>query len=95
MPKLLSIDPAVLKRLQALPKSEKTECLVALCELHEGFGKPHLQSRLGIRKLGGTLFEFRANSSLHYLFQNRATDLYVFFLGNHDDILALLRSKKL
>ena len=95
MHKLLSIDPEVLKRIRDLPKKEKTECLLALCELYEGFGKPHIHSGLGIRKLGGSLFEFRANRSLRFLFQNRVDDLYVFFLGNHDDIQTLLHSKKL
>ncbi|MCI0444077.1 hypothetical protein L0244_10980 [bacterium] len=95
MAKLLSIDPDVMKRIRGLPKSEKTECLIALCNLHESFGQPHLHSGVGIRKLGATLFECRGNRSLRYLFQNRAGDLYVFFLGNHDEIKSLLRSRKL
>ncbi|MCI0446642.1 hypothetical protein L0152_25985 [bacterium] len=95
MPKLLSIDPEVLKRIRDLPKKEKTECLIALCELYEAFGKPHSHSGLGIRKLGGSLFEFRANRSLRFLFQNGVADLFVFFLGSHDDVQALLRLKRL
>ena len=95
MHKLLSIDPEVLNSIRDLTKKEKTECLLALSELYEGFGKPHIHSGLGIRKLGGALFECRANRSLRFLFQNRVADLYVFFLGTHDDIQTLLRSKKL
>ena len=56
MGKSLTIDPAVLKRLRALPKTEQSECLVALCELAEAFGRPHVHSGLGIRKLGEKLF---------------------------------------
>lgn len=47
MSKPLSIDPAVLRRLQRLPKSERVECLLAPCELPETFGRPHVQSGLG------------------------------------------------
>jgi len=59
-----------------------------------GFGRPHLHSGLGIRKFGGKLFECRGNLTLRFIFQDRPTDLFVSFLGNHDDIKALLRSGK-
>ena len=94
MSKSLSIDPAVFRRLRDLPKNERVECLLALCELTEGFGRPHLHSGLGIRKFGGKLFECRGNPTLRFIFQDRPTDLFVSFLGNHDEIKALLRSGK-
>ena len=71
MNKLLSIDPAVLRRLQELPKSERVECLLALCELAETFGQPHVHSGLGIRKLGNKLFECRGSRALRFIFQDR------------------------
>jgi hypothetical protein len=92
--KLLSIDPAVLRRLRELPKNERVECLLALCELAEIFGQPHAHSGLGIRKLGNKLFECRGNRALRFIFQDRPTDLFVSFLGDHDEIKALLRSGK-
>jgi len=92
--KLLTIDPVVLGRLRDLSKAEKVECLIALSELIENFGKPHIHSGLSIRKLGGKLFEFRGSASLRFLFQDRSSDLYVSILGNHDEINALLRSGK-
>ena len=94
MPKALSIDQGVLARLRELPKSERAECLLALCELTESFGRPHAHSGLGIRKLGNRLFECRAGLALRFIFQDRPTDLFVSFLGNHDEITALLRSGK-
>ncbi len=94
MTKPLSIDAAVLDRLRELPKSEKVECLLALCELAEGFGRPHTHSGLGMRKLGNKLFECRATLALRFLFQDRPTELFVSFLGNHDEVNALLRSGK-
>jgi hypothetical protein len=94
LPKPLSIDSRVLGRLRELPKSERMECLLALCEIPESFGRPHSHTGLGIRKLGNKLFECRAGLALRFIFQDRPTDLFVSFLGNHDDIKALLRSGK-
>ena len=91
MSKLLTIDPAVIRRLRELSKNEKVECLLALCDLVDGFGQPHVHSGLGIRKLGSKLFECRGNRDLRFLFQDRGADLYVSFLGNHDEIKTLLR----
>jgi hypothetical protein len=90
--KALTIDPAVIRRLRELPKTEKAECLLALCELTEIFGQPHIHSVLSIRKLGNKLFECRGSLALRFIFQVRPTDLFVSFLGNHDEIKALLKS---
>ena len=94
MSKLLSIDPTVLRRLQNLPKDERADCLLALCELPESFGRPHVHSGLGIRKLGDKVFECRGSASLRFIFQDRLSDLFVCFLGNHDEVKALLHSRK-
>jgi len=83
-----------MQRLQRLPKSERVECLLALCDLADTFGRPHTHSGLGIRKLGSRLFECRGNIALRFIFQDRPADLFVSFLGNHDEIKALLRSGK-
>ena len=83
-----------MQRLQRLPKSERVECLLALCDLADTFGRPHTHSGLGIRKLGSKLFECRGNIALRFIFQDRPADLFVSFLGNHDEIKALLRSGK-
>jgi hypothetical protein len=92
--KPLSIDPTVLRRLQKLPKKERVECLLALCELPDTFGRPQVYSGLGIRKLGNKLFECRGSISLRFIFQDRTADLFIAFLGNHDEVKALLRSGK-
>ena len=94
MNKPLSIDPAVLRRLKSLPKSERAECLLALYELPEMFGRPHVHSGLGIRKLGSRLFECRGNVALRFIFQDRPSALFVSFLGTHDEIKALLQHRK-
>jgi hypothetical protein len=92
--KPLSIDPAVLKRLRDLPKEERVECLLPLCELAAQFGQPPVHSGLGVRKLGGQIFECRGSLALRFVFQYRRDDLFVSFLGSHDEVKALLRSGK-
>ena len=94
MSKVLSIDPEVMRRLRNLPKNERTECLLPLCELPEAFGRPHAHTGLGIRKLGDKIFECRGNVALRFIFQDRPSELFVCFLGNHDEVKALLRSGK-
>jgi hypothetical protein len=92
--KLLTIDPAVIRRLNSLPKHEKIECLLALFELPDSFGRPHTHSGLGIRKLARGIFECRGNLSMRFLFEARPSDLYIFLLGNHDEVKIFLRSPK-
>ena len=92
MARALTIDPGVLRRLRELPKAEKVACLLALSEIAETFGKPHVHTGLGIRKLGNRLFECRGGLAWRFVFQDRAGDLYVSFLGNHDEVRALLKS---
>ena len=94
MARPLSIAPGVLQRLRELPTGEKVECLLALCELAESFGQPHTHSGIGIRKLGTKLFECRGSLALRFIFQDRPTDLFVAFLGSHDEVKALLRGGK-
>jgi len=92
--KPLTIAPEVLKRLRGLAKDDKTECLLALCELADAFGRPHVHGGLGIRKLGERLFECRGTLTLRFLFQDRPAELFVSFLGDHDEVKALLRRGK-
>jgi hypothetical protein len=80
-----------MRRLRQLPKNERVECLLALCDLIDGFGQPHVHSGLGIRKLADKLFECRGNRNLRFVFQDRGEELFVSFLGSHDEIRALLR----
>ena len=94
MAKALTIDPAVMRRLRELPKTEKAECLLALCDLTGSFGQPHSHSGLAIRKLGKKLFECRASLTLRFIFQDRPADLFVSFIGDHDEVKALLKNGK-
>jgi hypothetical protein len=92
--KILAIDPAVLRRLRELPKNSRAACLLVLCELPEALGRPHTHGGISTRKLGKKLFECRAGLSLRFIFLDRPDELYVSFLGNHDEVKKLLKSGK-
>lgn len=92
MKKPLVIKPTVFDRLSALPKPARDECWDALLQLIETFGRPHIHSGVGVRKLGRCLFECRGNRDLRFLFLNLDDCLEVRFLGNHDEIRQEIRT---
>ena len=77
-----------------MPKDQRLECLLALCEIIEAFGRPHLHTGLSIRKLTKRTFECRGNIDLRFLFHHRADCLYVSFLGDHNEVRAALKTGK-
>jgi len=85
-------DAVVFERLGALSRSERAECLLALHDLREAFGRPHQHTGLSIRKLRAKTFECRATIKLRYLFENRPECLYVFALADHDEVQRMLRT---
>lgn len=91
MARLLSIAPGVLERPKQLPRAGRVECLLALCDVVEAFGQPHVHAGLGIRKLGEKLFQCRSGLALRFVSQHCGIDLYVSFLGDHDEVKALLK----
>ena len=95
MKKPLVVNPRVFLRLSALPKADRDECWDALLQLTDTFGRPHVHSGIGIRKLGRQLFECRGNRDFRFLFLNLDDCLEVTFLGNHDEIRQEIRGGRL
>ena len=89
--KPLVIEPGVLARLGKLPKEERSACLLAIFNLVEAFGRPHLHSGLSIRKLRPNLFECRGTIALRILFKSLPEQLLVCFLGEHNEVQKVLR----
>ena len=86
MKKPLVIDPAVLTRLAGLPKEQRVACQLAIFNLVETFGRPHLHTGLSIRKLRPDLFECRGTIDLRIMFKNLPGQLLVCFFGDHNEI---------
>lgn len=60
------------------------------------WGRPHLHSGIGIRRLAKTIFECRVGleERLAFVFIATPPELVFFFLGDHDAIQKLIRSIK-
>ncbi|MFM7605387.1 MAG: hypothetical protein ACKO8Z_09340 [Prosthecobacter sp.] len=60
------------------------------------WGRPHLHSGVGIRRLTKSLFECRVglDERLAFVFIATPPELVFFFIGNHDEIQRLIRSQK-
>jgi hypothetical protein len=88
----LIIDRDVVSRLSSLPPERRFDFWKAVGQLIESFGRPHVHAGLGIRKLRPRLFEFRLGIDLRVLVRDRESDLYLTFLGSHDEVQKEIRS---
>jgi mRNA-degrading endonuclease YafQ of YafQ-DinJ toxin-antitoxin module len=71
---------------RARPDDERREIEVALRRLSTAFGRPHLHSGLGIRRLKRDYFECRVGRDLRLVFKLSGGVLIMTRLGNHEDI---------
>jgi len=92
--KPLIITTGVQRRLAELQLDEKRQCAVALLEICETFGRPHLHSGLDVRKLLPGVFECRGTISLRFVFRDTPDAVIIVFLGNHDEVQTLIRSRR-
>ena len=85
----------LLDKIRARPKAQRQEIGDAINRVLEGWGRPHVHSGIGIRRLTKTIFECRVglDDRLAFLFIATPPELVFFFIGNHDEIQKLIRSK--
>lgn len=77
---------------RALPKSRRRDIAHVLDSLQASFGKPHLHSGLGVRRLKRDYFECRAGLHLRMIFRAQRGMLQFVTLGNHEQVRAFLKS---
>lgn len=80
--------------MSALPLAKKNECWLAISRLPEAFGRPHVHSGLGIRKMKPNVFECRAGLDLRLLFVEEKHALYVTFVGTYDEVQTELKCRE-
>jgi hypothetical protein len=90
----LVIDRDVLTRIRSLPWERRLDFWKAVGQLIDSYGRPHAHAGLGIRNLRPRLFEFRLRLDLRALVRDRGGDLYLTFLGTHDEVQREIRSGK-
>ena len=63
-----------------------------MAALGDAFGKPHLHSGLGIRRLKRDYFEFRADRDTRMVFKLEGSTASVMLVGNHDDVQRFIKN---
>jgi hypothetical protein len=85
----------LLESIRSKSKAERQEIGDAINRVLESWGCPNVHSGIGIRRLSQTIFECRVGLDARQAFVFIATppELVFFFIGNHDEIQKLIRSK--
>ena len=85
----------LLEKIRSKTQSERQEIGDAINRVLKSWGRPHTHSGIGIRRLTKTIFECRIglDDRLAFVFIATPPELVFFFLGNHDEIQKLIRSK--
>jgi len=86
----------LLEKLRALSKEDRLRIGSSINQVMDNWGKPHTHSGIGIRRLTRSIYECRVglDKRLAYIFIATPPELVFFFLGNHDEIQKLIRSKR-
>ena len=84
----------LLEELRHRSKGERKVIGEAMNTVLAGWGKPHVHSGIGVRRLTKTIYECRIglDERLAFVFIATPPELVFFFIGNHDDIQMLTRS---
>jgi hypothetical protein len=73
-----------------LTPSQQAAVNAAIARLEASFGRPHEHSGLGLRAFG-SYYEFRAGLGLRVLVLSEGGDLFLCFVGNHDQVRAFIK----
>jgi mRNA-degrading endonuclease RelE of RelBE toxin-antitoxin system len=76
---------------RALPPDRQKQVAQAVALLSDAFGRPHLHSGLGIRRLKRDYFEFRAGRDTRIVFKLEGDVACLALAGNHDDVKKFLK----
>jgi hypothetical protein len=87
---MIYLRPRYERAWRKLTPSQQAEVNAAVARLQAAFGRPHEHSGLGIRAFG-RYFEFRAGLGLRVLFLNEKGDLFLCFVGNHEQVRAFIK----
>lgn len=90
-----TVTDDLLEQIRLMSKPMRQEIGVAINRALENWGRPHVHSGIGIRRLTKTIFECRVglDDRLAFVFIATPPELVFFFIGNHDEIQKLIRSK--
>jgi hypothetical protein len=78
---------------RALPANQQQLVAHAVDALIDAFGKPHLHSGLGIRRLKRDHFEFRADRDTRIIFKLEGRTASLMLVGNHNDVQRFIKNQ--
>lgn len=86
----------LLEQLRRRTKAERKIIGEAMNSVLSAWGRPHLHSGISIRRLTKDIFECRVglDERLAFVFIATPPELVFFFIGNHDEIQNLIRSRR-
>jgi hypothetical protein len=84
----------LLEELRRRSKEERKAIGEAMNAVLAGWGRPHVHSGIGIRRLTPAIYECRVGleDRLAFVFVATPPELVFFFIGNHDEIQKMIRS---
>ena len=93
MPPLeVEFSPRFRSEARALPQDRRRQVGQAVESLKAAFGAPHLHGGLGIRRLKGDYFEFRAGRDTRVVFKLEGGVASLVLIGNHDEVRKFLKA---
>lgn len=86
----------LLEQLRSRTKADRKIIGEAMNAVLAAWGRPHLHSGISIRRLTKDIFECRVglDERLAFVFIATPPELVFFFIGNHDEIQNLIRSRR-
>lgn len=88
----IDLELSFREAVRAFNKPRRREIARVIDAVRDGFGKPHLHSGLGIRRLRQKYFECRVGLQTRLIFRAERGVLHFLFIGSHDDIRNLLKN---
>ena len=91
-----TVTEDLLELIRLRPKAQRREIGAAINSVVESWGHPHIHAGIGIRRLTKTIFECRVglDDRLAFMFIATPAELVFFFIGNHDEIRKLIRTRR-
>jgi len=91
----IELDGDLLKQIHALSPEERRILGKTIDAVLGAWGRPHVHSGIGIRKLRGNFFECRSGLKTRLLFEPmKESFLYFHLLGSHDEIRHFLKTRR-
>ena len=93
LPLEVEFTPRFRRSARRLSPDQHKQVAVAADMLREAFGKSHLHSGLGIRRLSEEVYEFRAGRDLRVVFELYGSRAELVLIGNHDDVRKFMMNR--